>query len=498
VPAEQRRLLIAGAVYLALGLWISSFFGTWSDEEYTLATTGHGIAYAAVRALSYELQAPLYFSILAGWREIDGSVWFARLFSLLCATAFFFAVAKIGKRIAPHTDPLPFALLVALNPFVVFAAFEIRLYALALLISALLWLCYDEGFASGTSRSARLGFVALAIAGTYVQYFLAFMLIGFGCALLVRGRSKIVLVYIAYCLVAVAAIVPLVFVAKSQAGGVVDPGSSRFGILSVTALHPWIDFFYPHLYSDESETAPQHVGYAALAIAVAGCWVWARPHFSRSVAALFVAAAAIECVYVAAAVAIGERLSDRYFVALFVPVAAAAYALERASIAKPAIPQRIAVAAFALMTGLSLVTHYRFLAQNGDWKRVAAYLGARARPGDVIAIYPSDSIPAFERQYAGHARVVPFPRSNPTDRYVLGAVDVNSADDARRSLARLEPYRTLWFVDAVRCLKERPENGCDYLLGTIAGEYRAIANERFYMNRVFELTRRSGASSQSP
>ncbi len=497
MTAEQRKLSIAGAAYLALGLLISSFFGTWADEEYTLAATGNGIPYAVARALNYELQAPLYFALLAGWRELDGSVWFARLFSLLCATAFFFAVAEIGRRIAPKTDPLPFALLVALNPFVVFAAFEIRLYALALLICALLWLCYDAGFANGASTRARVGFVVLAVAGTYVQYFIAFLLVGFGAGLAAGGRFRSLVSYLAWMCVAVAAIVPLVFLARSQASFAVGPELSRPAILYLTLLHPWLEFFFPHPYGLQ-ESVLEHAGYVALALSMALCWLWSRPRMSPALVSIAAVAVAVEAIYVAAAVGYGEQLSDRYFIALFVPVAAAAYAFERASSARPPIPQRLAVAVIAAMSALSLVTHYRYLAQNGDWKRVADYLHAHALAGDVIAIYPSDSMPAFERQYGhGAARVVPFPRPNPTDRYVAGAVDVASEEQALAALTGLEPYRRLWLVDAVRCPKDRPEDGCDHLLDALASAYTTLESRPFYMNRIDELTRRPDRTSEA-
>ena len=116
--------VVAAIAYLSAGIWIASHFATWTDEEYTLATTAHGAAYAIRRAIDYELQAPLYFAVLAVWRLADPSVAFARLFSLLCAAAFFFALVAVGRRVAPSGNPLPFALLVATNPFVLKAAFD--------------------------------------------------------------------------------------------------------------------------------------------------------------------------------------------------------------------------------------------------------------------------------------------------------------------------------------------------------------------------------------
>jgi len=492
VVADRRRLLVAGLAYFLVLLWVASNFGTWADEEYTLATTAHGAAYAFHRAITYELQAPLYFVILALWRAVNMSIWFARLFSLLCATGLFFALAKIAQRVAPRRDPIPFALLASINPFVLVAALQIRLYSFALLLSALLYLCFDYGFANGNSKRARIGFLLLAISGIYVQYFLGFMLVGFGCALLVRAQWTVLRTYVLYGVAIAVAALPLVGLARGQAVGYIPATSSHFNLIYRASLHPWLEFLIPHLYRPGDESSFEHLLYLALAFVIAACCVWSQPNWTRKLVATIATAAAIEFVYVAVSAGLSESLNDRYYIALFVPVAVAVYAFLRSSTANPPVPQQILVTVLTIMTLASVISQYRFLAQNGDWIRVAEYLEAHARPGDLIAIYTSDNLPAFERQFHGNVRVVPFPRPNRSDRYLLSAIDIASPAQAKAAFATLPPYDTLWFVDAVQCLKAAPEYGCDALHQAEADDFRVGTSKTFYTNAVYELIRRGG------
>jgi hypothetical protein len=133
---RARRAVDWRLAALALGLVAAlSVFGriagTDPDEEYALASTAHGLGYALHRAFYYELQAPVWFGLVALWRGLDPSVAFARLFSILCATATCFALRAIALRLRPRLDPLPFVALVALNPFFIYAALEVRVYAFA-------------------------------------------------------------------------------------------------------------------------------------------------------------------------------------------------------------------------------------------------------------------------------------------------------------------------------------------------------------------------------
>lgn len=483
--ARLRFALIALA-YASIGAVLAALLGTWTDEEYTLATTAHGIPYAIERALNYELQAPLYFAVLAAWRSLDGSVWFARLFSVLCATAFLLVIARIGRRIAPKTDPLPFALLAALNPFVVYAAFDIRLYALALLLSAMLWLAFDAGFARGANTRARIAFVLLAIAAIYVQYFLGFMLIGFGCALLVLRRRRSLGAYLAYCTIVALAVLPLALEAKHQAGAYQAAAPPLLGLLRAALVHPWLDFVLP--YDHVWDAVPYaRLLYGLIVVATVALLVAGRPVLTRATIALLASAVAIELVYVALSAAVRLPLQPLYFVALYVPLASALYAAVNDFAPGRRAP---AVALFAIIATLSaavLAAEYRHLAQPGDWKRVAAYLEENARPNDAVAVFPPDGLPALLRAYRDVPPAVPYPHAESNDVYSVASVSVRSASDALAGFEQLSAHHVIWFV-MPPCDANDPQYGCRYVQSTLAAHFQLLSQRAFYENDVYELS----------
>jgi len=479
--------VVAGLAYAVAGTLIGAALGTWTDEEYTLATTAHGVAYAIERALTYEDQAPLYFGLEAAWRTLNGAVWFARAFSVLCATGAFLLLAQIGRRISPRTNPLFFASLAALNPFVVRAAFDIRVYALALLCSAALWLCFEDGFAHGSSTRARVGFVIAAVTGIYVQYFVAFTLLGGFCALAVLGRRRALAPYLAAVTIVLIAIVPLALVAKTQAAAYATQALPLGRILIATLVHPWLDMLFP--FAGEWYALPFVRGcYTLTVLLCLGIAAASRPRAGRDALAWLAAALAIELSYVALAALLRVYLAPDYFVALYVPLAAAAYAL--AATKTPGRPGALpALVLCVLLTAGTLASNYRHLAQPGDWARVAAYLDARAAANDVIAVFPPDALPALARQYDDEAAILPYPRALPLTRYAVSALSVASIADAERAFAPLRRYRRVWFVRE-RCDPIAPQFGCNYLGAAMQASFQTDGEQNFYGSDVFELSAR--------
>jgi hypothetical protein len=482
----DRRVVIAALVYLGVGLAVSAGFATWNDEEYTLATTSHGVAYAFTRAINYELQAPLYFSALAAWRALDHSVWFARLFSLLCATGFFLSLIAVGRRIAPGRDPLPFAAIVALNPYVAYAAFEIRLYALSLVLSALMWIAFDAGYFSDENDTrARWYFVAVAIVGVYVQYFLAFLVAGFACSLAVAGKWQTLRTYLAHAAVVALAAIPLALVLRGQFGSDADASLPAQVLLRAEASST-IGFLFP--YDPAWWWLMDHARAVYLCVAGASVvlLVLAKPRLSRTVLAYCACALAVLALYAIAIVVLSLDLSTRHFVAAFLPLAVAVYALFEATSHSPNL-RKLAFLPTIALTIAVLISRYRFLAQVEDWKRVAPFLAANVVAGDVIAIYPADAEPAFEREYHGNAPYVPWPRPYSTVRYSPTVSGIKSEAEARAAFAKLSRYRHIWFVDDVECLAV-PRLGCDIVKDVVHSDFKIDLERQFYQSTVYELS----------
>ncbi len=467
---------------------LAAILGTWQDEEYTLATTAHGVAYAFSRSISFELQAPLYFCLLAALRLLNSSPLFARMFSVLAACGVTFVAARIAQRVWPQRSPRAFALLVAFNPFVVYAAVEIRLYALTLLVSAALWLAFDAGYMRDgrPDTRARIATVVLALAGAYLQYFLVFQLVASAIALLVARRRKAFVAYVAAMVLVAILFLPMALKIRSQMSGAFSVAASRSGDGRVL-VHPFLDFMLPLAY--EGIAGPlRHVITFALVAVVVGLFVMGRPRLDRRTASIVTIAFGIEAIYLFIADVMHYELSPpRHFVALFVPEVVAVYAVIarfRGSWAARS------AAGLALIIGLasvaSVVTDFRALAKHGDWPRVGAMLSATARPGDVIAVFPADGALPLSRFYHGPARIVPFPRAQPADRYDVDALLVHSQKDASLALARLPQNGRLWFVFYGPCSRS-DFYGCLELQSAIAARYRAVEGRTFFENSVTRL-----------
>lgn len=475
------------AIQFAAMTALAAVLGTWQDEEYTLATTAHGVGYAVHRALSYELQAPLYFGVLAVLRTLDPSLFFARMFSVVAACLVTLLGARIAQRIWPARDPRIFAALVACNPYVVFAAVEIRLYALAMLVSAALWLAFDLGFLAQERRDARVALVLLAIVAAYLQYFLVFELAGFGVALVVARRWRALRTYVFAMCIAALAFVPLGLVLRSQVSGELGQHASLPGAYGSVFVHPLLDFVIP-LGFEPLLGGVSHLIVIAAAAALVFVLVAGRPALEIRTLALVAAAAAVECCYAFLDKVLHyELVVPRHFVALFVPEIAAVYALIAAFRARGRNALGLALACtVALASAASLFATYGTLAKQGDWPRVGAFLSEAARPGDTIAVFPADGTMPLRRYYRGPARVVPFPRPLSQDRYATAALFVRSENRAAATLAALARHGRLWLVHFGGC-SAFDAYGCVELDKAVAQHFRVAQDNDFFNNEVVRL-----------
>ncbi|GAC1490542.1 MAG: hypothetical protein NVS1B2_00570 [Vulcanimicrobiaceae bacterium] len=478
--------MVVGLQVVAMSIGAAAF-GTWHDEEYTLATTALGPSYAFHRAIDFELQAPLYFVVLAALRTISHAVFFARLFSVACAVGAAYAMAAVSRRIAPGRPAWPLVALVACNPFTIFAALEIRLYAFALLLAVLCWLAFYDGYLAGDSVRARRTFVGLALISMYTQYFLAFEFVAFGIALLVARRTRFLGSYALAGVAVAIGFVPLAMVLHGQVNSAFGVPDAALPALVDVFVHPVVDFIIPVGYRIWGGTRDK-VLELVLGLAFVGAIIVGRPRFSPRNLAFVAAAAVVEAIYATLADVLHYQLVvPRHFIALFVPEVIAAYAVVASFRGRFARPATIAIVVVVVASTLATdAWTYRAFAKLGDWPRVGAYLSERTAPGDVVAVTEADSLPAFERYYRGPARVVPFPRPLPPDRYDVDAMMIHSVAEGEAALARLPQGRRLWLVIYGAC-GPSDQLGCRELTRAIDARERVVERRAFFVNTVLRI-----------
>ena len=174
---------------LAISVPLAYALNLWQDEAYTLHTTGAGLAYAFSAAISFEQNAPLYFLIVNLLRHFGDGVFFLRLFSVLCIAATVGLVPLLCRRYLPTANATLVTAVVAFNPFIIYAAVDLRAYGLIVLLSALLLLTYYDAFLSESPGAWPAAAYAICVAAAlYTQYYLAFLIAAQGITLLLFRR----------------------------------------------------------------------------------------------------------------------------------------------------------------------------------------------------------------------------------------------------------------------------------------------------------------------
>lgn len=127
-------ILVAGAVLRLRGLASES---AWLDEAFAI-----GIARAGLDEVFLEtrldVHPPLYYILLHGWTLVaGGSVWSARLLSVVFSLGILVAVHVVGTRLVNRTTGLVAAALLAVSVFHIEFAQEARMYAQLTLLATL-------------------------------------------------------------------------------------------------------------------------------------------------------------------------------------------------------------------------------------------------------------------------------------------------------------------------------------------------------------------------
>jgi hypothetical protein len=162
----------------------------WEDEAYSLHTSSYNLAEVIRLSYNFEGQPAFYFVLLSIWRNLNASIFFARLLSVIFIglSAYFFSnllslfAAKEGKRWM--------IIIFLLNPFTVWAALEIRLYALVVLLSTASIFYFLKYYFEEKGKYLYI-LLAISLIGLYTQYFFALLIVSFALSvLLLKGWRK--------------------------------------------------------------------------------------------------------------------------------------------------------------------------------------------------------------------------------------------------------------------------------------------------------------------
>jgi len=214
---EWRNLIFYGfiIVYSISLVFLSFKLNIWEDEAYSLHTTSNKLSTVINQSYEFEGQPPFYFLILAIWRHINSGIFFARLFSLLfigLSAYFFYRLVHLVSGFKGSRWTLVIFLL---NPFTVWAALEIRLYALAIFLSIIL-IYYFFLFYLEDKKKYLYIFLITSLIGLYTQYFFCLEILALGFSLLIFKGWKAFFRFCLYLLPIIVLFIPNLFFMHQQ------------------------------------------------------------------------------------------------------------------------------------------------------------------------------------------------------------------------------------------------------------------------------------------
>lgn len=179
-PKEKsfNKLIFIGFLffYTCILLYLCYRVTIWEDESYSLITSSQKILKVIASSYDFEGQPPVYFVLLALWRTIDSGIFFARLFSIVSIGVASYFFYQIIIQISDKINPKWMVILFLLNPFTVWAALEIRLYAFLIFLSTTAIYFFIRYFKQSDNKYLYF-FLINCLVGIYTQYFFAFLII---------------------------------------------------------------------------------------------------------------------------------------------------------------------------------------------------------------------------------------------------------------------------------------------------------------------------------
>jgi hypothetical protein len=485
-PAFLIVVFVAAAFALSLALNISP------DEWNSLRTTSRGLGYAYATAIGYEALPPLYPLALDLWRGISPKIQFARVLSILVTTGTLAIAWRFARSRLPEISPTVFAAAVAVAPFAVFAAVEIRLYAMAIALSAALTATFLAGFIDDRrDRRARIAHVVLVAVAPYLQYYIAAQVLGEIVALLIVRPRRAVRDALPYA-VGIVAWLPAVIIARSQLSAYDD------GATFAQQLHGLVITFTSFVLPDEwLGIFPTHpwVIYVALALFAAACALlaWSRPRIDAEIVAQIVVVGTIVTFFLMLPIVLHGTVSyPRHIATLFFPLLAlAALVVDRSMQTGTTVWRPIAVLYFASALA-SLAVTYGTFTKEGNYRRAAEYLMTHGVSGEPVYAFNLESVGPLEVYYRGKSAIHGIPHDQHFDHWDRRSFDLTSTDQVRRALAHVASGERVWIYLGPDCfaLRVEEQGGCQYVRDVVTHDFTTLSSKKLTNAQLLDLERR--------
>lgn len=495
-PGRIVSLLIL--LHLGFTVPLAYRLSIWVDEAYTLHTTARGVAYAFKQAIYFELQPPLYFVLLNLWRDLDDSIFFARLFSVLCIALAIKTAASLAQRLWKNMHPGWVAAVLAVHPFMIQSATQIRVYALVVLLTGVLLLLFFDGYlAEAENARARWLYLLAAIFALYTYYYLGFILVANACSLVLLRRWRPLFRYLSHMTVVGLCFAPMTWVVLGQVSTHTRPLTSAPSWWESLSSISWRvkDFILP---AETPSLVVLRRWMLRLVCGVTILWMARKGKRSLTTANIFIWTIAVvtSLLFVTAMrITSKEMMLTHHTVPLLLPSVLFAFSLILLIPARKAV--LISVLIFSVFNLISFRVQYKTVTKDRDWAQVAAYVTARERPGQAILVFHAGGALPLAHYYKGANSLVPIPREHNFETFDIRDYVLRDEQEIFDALAQVPgEHEELWLIT---------DNVCGYLgvdyncqaLEEFVDKYYSVENSQTFPSSKVRLLRRKSLHNAS-
>ena len=502
IVAKMRRNFVALPVvlHLTIALPLACVLNIWMDEASTLFTTQPGFFQTFNNVFADEKQAPLYFLILSVWRTFNDSIFFARLFSVLCGAFAVFSFHRLTRKFFSEFGANFITVLFAIHPYLIWASVEIRVYSTVILLSILLLKFFDEGFFDEevfhrdgkTLNKARIFYLLTAVIALYTSYYLGFMLVGNFCALIVSRRFAATRSYFLQMLIVGACVLPILLVIRQQfainTSGFTEEKSIIEG-LKILWNHAFSLTFPidPAPDSEPSFITVVRIWFLRFSVAAVVLFLL-KDKFRKANEKLLIfgtTTAIITAFLLAAYFLLGvEYIAFRHVAVLFVPLF-----LWSGLLTANVLPEKIlvffVVALAVLFPYSKIYKQYPNFAKRGDWARVARFLEENEKPNQPIIIFQNYDALSLPFYYKGVNRILPDEKFFAWTLEDSPVSENAFKDQTAFVISEIPPdAREIWLATEEVCQDKKTAAACRPLENFLEANYTVIETRDFYLERV--------------
>lgn len=421
---SKEKLFLYGflIIYLTVILYLCNRVTVWEDEFYTLNTASRKLSEVISQSYHFEAQPPLYFILLRFWRYFNEDIFFARLLSIFFIGLAVWFFSRLILLISGKQS-IWLLIVILLNPFTVWAAFDIRPYALIILLSTVTVYLLLSYYVKDKKYYLYL-FLLICVLGLYTQYYFVFLILSLALTTLILKGWRSFLKLCIYLIPVIILFLPNIFFIFENIG--MQQSDNQFNssirILNSVLLTPAKFLLAVNKISVSNELIIMIIVFFILLGIIAFTKSYSRhrinsdPFFERYI---FILVSVLIVVLLLSVTAfLHLEYTDKYMAIAF-PLIIALFLIFNSF---SPINRNLLAGTLSISFIVLLAMTYVHPANGIDFRALANYIGNIEQPGEPILFYRNDLILPFEYYYKGSNSLIPLPNPVSYDKNYLKSI----------------------------------------------------------------------------